>query len=390
MSDVPQVEDAQVQGATPSLRDAAWYGDIEMVRTLLAKGNVSPEASSRALEAAARKNHNEIAVALLCCESCKPSSYALQRAARNGNADLVQLMLENGAQSNHLALHSAVESGNVEIVKMLLKSGACQTPSSFSLSVAVREGYIEIVKLLLESGARCARSLESASYRGHTEIVKMLLESGARQTPETSPDALQLAAYHGHIEVVKMLLESGARETTETSSYALQGAARGGHIEIVKMLLDSGSRQMCPDSRPKSKPWTSPDALKLAAVNGNIEIVRMLLKSGARETPVCSKGALHWTALYGHTAIVKMLRAVENLDRIKERLEDESQEMDAGSYHEINASIDKLLTEEDNPLDSEDWWDKQRKALIDLFERRCGALIKQMDIDSFAEEFLDS
>jgi ankyrin repeat protein len=171
-----------------------------------------------------------------------------------------------------------------------------------------------------------------------------------------------------------LLLESGARQTSETSPAALAFATRSGDVEIVSLLLESGARQT---------PETSRYALEFAAMSGDVEIVSLLLESGARQTPATSSGALQEATDRGHVEIVKMLRAVETMDQIKERLDGEIREIDA---EELNASIDNVL----HVYPFGTWWDKQRKALIDLFERRCGALIKQIDIESFAKEFPDT
>ena len=256
---------------------------------------------------------------------------------------------------------------------------------SEALSSAAYNGHTELVKMLLKSGVRQTSetspfALFGAAMCGHTEIVRMLLESGARQTPKTSPDALEWAAWRGHTEIVKMLLESGARQTPETSHNALGEAASKGHTEIVKMLLESGARQT---------PKTSSLALQWAVEYNCTEIVGLLLESGARQTPETSHFALLVAVQNGHTEILKMFRFVHNFDEIKERLDDEFTSFDAESCQAMDDAINALLADfKEEDAEHDTFWDAQRIALLDQYEKRCGALLKQMDIETFAQEFL--
>jgi len=118
------------------LMNAAWHGNIEMMKLFVARG-----ANPR------RANRN--------------GEQALQLAAWNGHMDAVKWLLDNGAVLNREgnywgALHYAVFNGHQDLAKYLIERGAsvnARSPNgSTPLMMAAREGREDLVKVLLESG----------------------------------------------------------------------------------------------------------------------------------------------------------------------------------------------------------------------------------------------
>ena len=131
--------DPEFQGSQfgTGLMNAAWHGNIEMMRLFVARG-----ANPR------RANRN--------------GEQPLQLAAWNGHLDAVKWLLANGAALNREgnywgALHYAVFNGHKELAQFLIERGAnvnARSPNgSTPLMMAAREGREELTKVLLESGA---------------------------------------------------------------------------------------------------------------------------------------------------------------------------------------------------------------------------------------------
>lgn len=119
------------------LMNAAWHGNIEMMKLFVARG-----ANPR------RANRN--------------GEQALQLAVWNGHFDAVKWLLDNGAAVNRDgdywgALHYAVFNGHEEMARFLIERGAnvnARSPNgSTPLMMAAREGRENLAKVLLDSGA---------------------------------------------------------------------------------------------------------------------------------------------------------------------------------------------------------------------------------------------
>ena len=131
--------DPEFQGSQfgTGLMNAAWHGNIEMMRLFVARG-----ANPR------RANRN--------------GEQPLQLAAWNGHLEAVKWLLANGTALNREgnywgALHYAVFNGHKDLAQFLIERGAdvnARSPNgSTPLMMAAREGREELAKVLLESGA---------------------------------------------------------------------------------------------------------------------------------------------------------------------------------------------------------------------------------------------
>ncbi len=203
------------------------------------------------------------------------------------------------------------------------------------LAWAAYNGHENYVKLLLEHKANPdliddaktgGTALAHAARKGHTNCLKLLLEYKAnpdKANEQTGTTPLILAAAHGHADVVNLLLGANANVDlpSKKGKTALDYAAKRQDIKMIILLL---------------KVQNSSEALYRVAEIGNTEAVKSLLanpnirvniRASLTETISTSKGThetivspengatpLYVAAKNGHTAVVKLLLAVDNID----------------------------------------------------------------------------
>jgi ankyrin repeat protein/uncharacterized protein YceK len=207
-------------GHTP-LMGAAWFGHIDIVRTLLNEG------------------------AAVNIQS--PTGWAaLAYAAKNGRREIIQLLLSSKADPNGVAdvrpLSYSSSRGDIDSVVMLIESGA-------GVNAAGRDGWT---------------SLFSAASAGHTSVVELLLSKGAdvNANLQSGGTALLWAACNGHEETVAVLIKYGADvnarrqlQPQHPSDSPLECARmhRAGK-SIAEMLKRAGAIETWPDVGIKIKP----------------------------------------------------------------------------------------------------------------------------------------
>jgi ankyrin repeat protein len=129
------------------LSGAAWAGDAERIRSLLADG-ANPNAAAG------------------------ESIYPLDAAAESGNTEAARVLLDNGADVNRyhairgFPLASAVHSGNPEMVELLLSRGANPNLDCDGvplLHMAKKQRNPEIISLLERAGA-----VDTQRYEGES------------------------------------------------------------------------------------------------------------------------------------------------------------------------------------------------------------------------------
>ncbi len=118
---------------------------------------------------------------------------ALERAAYYGEVDLVQSLLERGGDVNAkgpedwTALIAASSTGRHKIVQLLLAKGAdVDARTSDGETALIRAsalGHSEVVAMLLAAGADVnagnGKAIKFASQEGHRDVVDMLVDKGA-------------------------------------------------------------------------------------------------------------------------------------------------------------------------------------------------------------------
>ena len=157
-----------------ALIEAAWSGDVERVKELLATKGVDINSKTE-----------------------KSGWTALMLAATEGHCDVVKALVENGADVNakdvisNTALMSASMNGHTDAVKLLLASGANVNDKDYygftPVIKAATYGRCDTVKVLLDAGAdpnakdnigECA--LSRAERGGHEDTVEVLKKAGAK------------------------------------------------------------------------------------------------------------------------------------------------------------------------------------------------------------------
>jgi ankyrin repeat protein len=202
----------------PPLQAAAWHGDSEMVRVLLAY---------------------KVDVNARCSQGWTPVHCVSQGFTAIPNIsqslpDVARLLLEHGADVNaqvsgsdssgRTPLHVAVESNRAEVVRVLLEHGANvdaeDSQGRTPLHAAVGFNRAEVVRVLLEHGA----NVDAEDSQGRTplhaavefdtaEVVRVLLEHGANVDAEDSEGGtpFQTASANGYDEIMNLLSEHGAK-----------------------------------------------------------------------------------------------------------------------------------------------------------------------------------
>ncbi|KAK5657620.1 hypothetical protein OQA88_2692 [Cercophora sp. LCS_1] len=244
-----------------ALQMACRYGDVKMVRALLALG-ADPNLRSR-------------------------GSFAtpLQEAAACGQSLMCEVLLESGAQVNAEGghFHSALQAAAAE---------SQRRPSSE-----------HTVRLLIDRGANVnakggyyGSALLAANAAGSHAICRLLVDNGAvwedcphagapvAWSQEWGPNSLHFAAAMGRLEVVKVLLDRGAAILADNDGRtALHAACANGHVAVAEVLLRGGANALAADRRGATP-------LHLAASGRFLALVRLLLDAGADPTAADGEG----------------------------------------------------------------------------------------------------
>ncbi|KAG1693673.1 hypothetical protein DVH05_023075 [Phytophthora capsici] len=172
-------------------------------------------------------------------------------------------LLESGTGDTLLML--ACRLGNAELVELCLSRRAKNDPhpefGETALQVAVNSSHAHCVGLLLSTAAKSDMD---------SEIVNHI---------DPNNDApLHVAARHGDLACLQLLLHHGADicVVEEFGRTPLHSAVNNGNLDCVAYLLDVGG-----DSVLNSGDHDGDTALHYAALSGNEAIVKLLLESAA-------------------------------------------------------------------------------------------------------------
>jgi hypothetical protein len=197
---------------------------------------------------------------------------ALLTAAFRGDVDVIKALLADrradpAALGSHARQAAPAGTGHVGVVR---------NPAewhSAALVIAACKGHTGIVCALLADGradpaATQCYALGRASFHGHVDIVRALLADGRVDPAASGCAALDLAAQNGHAEIVRVLLADRRADPAARDSSALHSAAQAGHTEIIHALLLDG--RVDPASRNNA-------ALRDAVASRRLGVVRALL-----------------------------------------------------------------------------------------------------------------
>jgi ankyrin repeat protein len=275
------------------LSAAAWRGDLDMVRLLLAHGAdpTLPERDS-------------------------PRGHALWIAAFRGDLDMARLLLAHGADPeatadaggralDHARAHPA-------LYELLVEHGADPRDEPFDrLHDALNDGDQAAVRSILSQDPTLVNdprlcwgegSLAVAASQRDWEMIDVLLGYGA-QVPVLTKWGRSY--YVKHLDVARYLLERGMdpNQTNWHGTSLLHDLAFFGPLEGVQLLVEHGADIHALDEEYCSTP------LGLAARAGRLEIVEWLLAQGADPVRAAAEWAtpLAWAAQRGHDAVLAAL-----------------------------------------------------------------------------------
>ena len=248
------------------LGNAAMYGKLERVKTLLAEGanaNAITSCGKSPMMLSAMYGHIAVIETLLaaganpnlgCDEEFEEGHTALMYAASsffaNNRAEVVATLIAGGADVN-----AQDEAGQTALMLSGDRADAVKALLAANPDVDLRdnEGSTELMistwavqRLLRQAGASEVgmhdTDLMEAAYDGDLAKVEALLQAGASASYKNGK-ALVNAAQEGHLETIKRLIQAGIGVNLgwETGFTPVAAAAYGGWLACVEKLLEAGA-----------------------------------------------------------------------------------------------------------------------------------------------------
>ena len=189
----------------------------------------------------------------------------LIKAAWDGDEEIIKTLLAAGAKVNakatdtgETALLNAVSTKRIALVEILLKAGADLTIKNRfdfnALNIAAAAGNQEMAALLLDHGANVETDTSTltplmfAASGGNVDMIRFLVKRGAKVNhgaKEGKQTALLSAIYGGHPDAVQALVELKAdvNAKTKDGDTPLKVAMKGDQDDIVKILKAAGAKK---------------------------------------------------------------------------------------------------------------------------------------------------
>ena len=189
----------------------------------------------------------------------------LIKAAWDGDEEIVKALLAAGAKVNakagdtgETALINAVSNKHTAIVETLLKAGADVTVKNKfdfnALNIAVAAGNQELAGLLLDHGANVEAATSTltplmfAASAGNVGMIRFLVKRGAKVNhgaKEGGQTALLSAIYGGKADAVQALvdLKADVNAKTKDGDTPLKVAMKGDQDDIARILKTAGAKK---------------------------------------------------------------------------------------------------------------------------------------------------
>ncbi len=188
---VPTIKGRAGHCAAPSeLRSAARVNNLEGVRALLSKGNISEANRELAVTDAAKNGHAACIEALIdgCVNAEELRGWAVRAAAEHGRAACIEALINGRVNAEELrgwAVIKAAQYNQADCIKALI------------------DGRVNAEEL------RGQAVINAAQYN-QADCITSLLASGAVISEAHRGEAVRAAAKHGHAACITALLANGA------------------------------------------------------------------------------------------------------------------------------------------------------------------------------------
>ncbi|KAH8805076.1 ankyrin repeat-containing domain protein [Xylogone sp. PMI_703] len=321
--------DVNIESGREILSTAAGYGNIELVRTLLAakiKVNLMTGTTMTALQAAADKDRLDIFQILLDAgadvdapagelyqeareQAMKGHDWEclispIQYASAANNTEMVQIILDAGAEVDGYILNSdEMEAREAAVLQWQDRDYYTRPNYDYNLP---SEDY-----LWRDEYERLLTPLQLAVLNRNVILTRLFIASEATvEGGEFGSTPLQIAAGDGHVQLVKLLLRKGADVNApaheKRGRTALQAAVEKRHHGIVEILLQAGAEVNAPAATTGG--YT---ALQAAIISDNVEMMERLIFLGglinARPSGIGGVTCLQAAAYVGDLDVIALL-----------------------------------------------------------------------------------